>query len=121
MLVNCASDWPTAGTKKPNAAAARIRAGKTVTAMRAERSSEVRAADGAVPRGSSVVGEEGVIPRIVPTCEMAVRHTDAWGWLGVGASAGGVRGRGCPLRDQPRCRAGTGQAWTGSPESTAAR
>src|SRR5699024_5663386 len=99
MLVNCARDWPTLGTKKPNAAAARIRAGKTVTARRAERSSEVRAVDGAAARASSEAGEGVVIPPIVPSYEMDVRDMDApslW-------------------------RAGTGQAWTGSPVSTAAR
>src|SRR5699024_5948337 len=93
MLGNCAGDWPTAGTKEPHAAAARIRAGKTVTAMRAERSSEVRAADGAVPRGSSVVGEEGVMPRIVPACEMTVRHADAWGRPDRRRGVGGRRTR----------------------------
>src|SRR5699024_4487788 len=125
---------PTLGTKKPNAAAARISAGKTVTARRAERSSAVRAgrAEAAPARwvgaGGGVLMRGTVLPYETSSQDVDARWALPWHPACV------VPARIDPLRGDPACvaparggsaqlrwRAGTGQAWTGSPVSTAAR
>src|SRR5690606_19627037 len=97
MLVWGASTWPKSGAKKPTAAASRIRAGKTVTAMRAERSSEVGAPE--VGASGAGAGREEVMRGIVLHYEMASHDVDAW-WARCGTD------RPVPAPDSAAAQAG---------------
>src|SRR5690625_2265467 len=103
MLVCAARAWPTLGTKKPNAAAARISAGKTVTARRAERSSAVRADRAEAAPARWVGGGGGVLMRgTVLPYETSSQDVDAR-WALPWHPACVVPARIDPLRGDPAC------------------